>query len=200
MTDDFKTLITGAILAGGQARRMGGEDKGLIKFRARHMIEYVIERLRPQVGELLISANRNQHYYAQLGNCPVLSDTFGNFAGPLAGMATCLQVAQTPYVLFAPCDSPLLTPSLAWRLYAGLLHAGAQISVAQDGCRIHPLFTLVQRHLITDLLAFLNAGERQVSVWYPRHLWVKVDFSDVPETFFNVNTPQDHATLTQSIL
>lgn len=194
-----KVSITGVILAGGQASRMGGTDKGLIKLGGKHMVEYVIEALRPQVDHLFISANRNQSYYAQLGNCSVLTDNFGHYEGPLAGMLTGLHTAQTPYVLFVPCDSPLLTPHLAWRLYSALLEAHAQVSVAEEGCRIHPLFALVQRDLVTDLLEFLNAGERKVRLWYQRHPWVKVDFSDVSETFFNVNTPQDYATLVQSV-
>ncbi|RKZ61477.1 MAG: molybdenum cofactor guanylyltransferase MobA [Candidatus Parabeggiatoa sp. nov. 2] len=190
-----KTHLTGVILAGGRATRMGGQDKGLVSLNGKCMVEYVIAALRPQVGQLLISANRNQEQYAQLGNCPVLADTFGHLDGPLAGMATALAKAQTDYVLFVPCDAPLLSSQLAERLYTHLTQVNASVSVADDGSRLHPVFSLLKRSLLAELLAFLKTGERSVHRFLGRHPLARADFSDVPDTFLNINTPEEHAAL-----
>lgn len=190
-----KTLITGVILAGGRATRMGGQDKGLVLLNGQSMIEYVIAALRPQVGELLISANRNIEHYAQIGHCPVLTDTFGHYDGPLAGMATALAEAKTDYVLFVPCDSPLVSSQLAQRLYTRLIETEAQVSVADDGNRIHPVFSLLKRSLLTDLLTFLESGERGIQRFFAVTQLARVDFSDIPETLLNINTSSEHADL-----
>ncbi|BAP56185.1 molybdopterin-guanine dinucleotide biosynthesis protein A [Thioploca ingrica] len=190
--------ITGVILAGGRATRMGGQDKGLIPWQGKCLVESVIAALRPQVSTLLVSANRNQLQYAKLCNCPVLTDTFGHYAGPLAGMATALQQAQTDYVLFVPCDSPQLSLQLASRLYISLINHQATISVADDGCRLHYVVALIKRALLPDLLTFLNQGKHKVSEWYAQHSLARADFTDIPETLVNVNTLEEHAILTQA--
>ncbi len=187
----FPNNITGVILAGGRATRMNGQDKGLLFLNGRCMIEFVIAAVRPQVGPLLISANRHQSRYAQLGHCPVLTDTFGHYDGPLAGMATCLQEAKTDYVLFVPCDSPLLSSQLANRLYSGLLENNADVSVVAQGGQIHPVLSLWKRSLLSNLLAFLNAGERKIGYFLSQQALARVDFSDLPETCLNVNTPDE---------
>jgi molybdenum cofactor guanylyltransferase len=183
-----KNNLTGVILAGGRATRMGGLDKGLILFNNKKMVEYVITQLRPQVGQLFISANRHLEDYAQLGNCPVFSDTFGHYDGPLAGMVTTLAQAQTDYVLFVPCDSPQLNPHLAKRLYTALTEHDAQASVAYDGQRIHPIFSLLKRSLLNDLLAYLESGKRSIQGFLKSTQFITVDFSDSPDTFLNINT------------
>ncbi len=184
-----KTHITGVILAGGRATRMGGRDKGLVKLNSKYMIEHVIAAIRPQVGSLLISANRNLEQYAQLSGCPVLADTFGHYDGPLAGMATALANAQTDYVLFAPCDSPFITSQLAERLYTRLIQSNADVSVADDGSRIHPVFSLFKRSLLTDLRTFLKTDERSIRRFLAQQpLLTKADFSDLADTFLNINT------------
>jgi molybdopterin-guanine dinucleotide biosynthesis protein A len=181
--------ITGVILAGGRATHMGGRDKGLVPLNDKYLVEYVIATLRPQVGKLIISANRNLEQYAQLGGCPVLADTFGHYDGPLAGMATALDKAQTDYILFVPCDSPLLCPHLAERLYSCLIQTNANVSVADDGKRMHPVFSLFKRSLLADLLAFLETGERSIHRFLAKQKLARADFSDVPDTFLNINTP-----------
>ncbi len=184
-----KTHITGVILAGGRATRMGGQDKGLVKLNSKYMIEHVIAALRPQVGQLLISANRNLEQYAQLSGCHVLADTFGHYDGPLAGMATALANAQTDYVLFAPCDSPFISSQLAERLYTRLIQTNADASVADDGSRIHPVFSLFKRSLLADLRAFLKTDERSIRRFLAQlPLLTKADFSDNADTFLNINT------------
>ena len=188
-----KNNITGVILAGGRATRMGGQDKGLIQFNGKCLVEHIVALLRPQVGKLIISANRNQARYAELCSCPVLADNFGDYAGPLAGIATTLAYAQSDYVLFVPCDSPRLNPQLAERLYTFMLQVNADISVANDGKRIHPVFSVWKRRLLADLLIFLEVGNRSVHRFFTRHSLALTDFSDA--TFLNINTFEEHTAL-----
>lgn len=182
---------TGVILAGGRGSRMGGEDKGWITLAQRSMVEHVIARLRPQVGDLLISANRNLERYAALGY-RVVSDALSGYQGPLAGIAAALPAAQTPFVVTAPCDSPLLGSDLVARLARALIEENADIAVAHDGERAHPVFLLLKRVLDASLLEFLDAGERKIDRWFSRHRVVHADFSDCPEAFLNVNDPAEH--------
>jgi molybdenum cofactor guanylyltransferase len=186
--------ITGVILAGGRAQRMGGRDKGLIELCGRPMAEHVLTALRPQVGCVIINANRNREQYAALG-CPVVADSIGEYFGPLAGTASALQAADTDYVLTVPCDSPLVPEDLALRLAQALAREGAEIVVAHDGERMQPVFALVSRSLLPSLLAYLEAGERKIDLWFARHRLALADFSDRPETFLNVNTPEERAAL-----
>jgi molybdopterin-guanine dinucleotide biosynthesis protein A len=182
--------ITGVILAGGMGRRMGGQDKGLLPIDGRPLIAHVIDVLRPQVGPLLINANRNEDSYRELGY-PVIKDRVGEFFGPLAGMASALQAANTPFLLTVPCDSPLVPVDLGARLYRRLTAADAQISVAHDGTRMQQVFTLLRRDLLPDLLDYLENGGRKVEAWYGKHRLAFTDFSDRPEAFLNINTPEE---------
>ncbi len=189
--------ITGVVLAGGRGRRMGGQDKGLVKIDGRATISYVVAALRPQVGAVLVNANRNRAEYRRLCGCAVVADRVGDFAGPLAGMASALEAADTELVLAAPCDSPFVAPDLARRLHGALQDARAELSVAHDGQRLQPVFALLGRALLPSLLAFLDAGERKIDLWYARHRMATADFSDRPELFLNANTPQQRAALEQ---
>jgi len=192
--------VTGVILAGGRATRMGGQDKGLIELAGQPLISYVIARLKAQVQALLISANRHQHLYAQLGQCPVLADTMGHYEGPLAGMLTTLVHAQTDYVVFVPCDCPLFSSQLVMRLYHALRDAQADISVAHDGYRLHPVIALLKRSLHSDLRQFLQqTSERKLRLWYQRHHFIEVDYSDMPDRLVNINTPGDLVTVADKL-
>lgn len=184
-----KQNITGVILAGGLARRMGQIDKGLIIINRRPLIEYVIEALKPQVDKLIINANRNQETYASYGY-PVIADGYAGFQGPLAGMSSCMAVAETEFILTVPCDSPFIPPDLAPRLYRRLKRGGADISVATNGRRIQPVFALIRVNIMDQLLNFLERGERRIDKWYAEQHTVKVDFSDAKQTFVNINTPE----------
>lgn len=186
--------ITGIVLAGGLGRRLGGADKGLLALQGRAMVEHVLERLRPQVGRLLISANRNRERYAALG-FPVVPDTIPDYPGPLAGLAAGMQAAATLYVVTAPCDAPRLHPDLVRRLFSALILQRAEISVAHDGNRLQPTFALLRRTLLPDLLAFLASGGRGVERWCRRHCLAIADFADGPEAFLNVNDPHEYARL-----
>ncbi len=189
-----KGKITGVILAGGRATRMGGMDKGLVVLNGIPMLEHILVTLRPQVSDVLINANRNIERYANYGY-KVVPDMLGDYFGPLAGMASAMQAAGTEYILTVPCDSPLLPPDLAVRLAAALTRDQADISVAHDGGRMQPVFSLLRCNLLASMLAYLESGERKIDLWYARHKLAIADFTDSPETFLNVNTPEDRAEL-----
>ncbi len=184
--------VTGVILAGGEARRMGGNDKGLVRVAGRPMIEYIIDALQPQVDRLLINANRNHDVYEKYGY-GVIADELEGFNGPLAGMASCMRAAETGYIVTLPCDSPYVPPDMVARLYRQLVNDDADISVATDGNRLQPVYSLMKCSLLDSLLACLDSGERKIDRWYARHRMTEADFSDVPETFINANTPEDIA-------
>ena len=184
--------ITALVLAGGKGRRMGGNDKGLLPFGEGLLVGHVIDAIRPQVGKVMISANRNHDVYREFG-LPVLSDPLEDFQGPLAGFLAGLEAMQTDYLLTLPCDGPVIVPDLARRLAAGLEGAQAQIAVAHDGRRLQPVYALLHRNTLDSLRQALEEGERKIDRWYSRQRWVTVDFSDVPEQFSNINTPDDYA-------
>ena len=188
----MNATITGVILAGGQGRRMGGADKGLQELGGRPMAAHVLERLAPQVGAVLISANRNLERYAELG-CPVLPDTLDGYAGPLAGLQAALAQATTPLLVTAPCDSPFLPADLVARLHDGLVAQQAELAVVCAAGRTHRAFCLLRRELLPGLDAFLAAGERRVGLWHASLKVAEVDFSDEAAAFGNINTTDELA-------
>jgi molybdopterin-guanine dinucleotide biosynthesis protein A len=177
---------------------MGGEDKGLVELAGRTMVGHVVERIRPQVGSLIINANRNLERYQTLGY-PVISDEVGDFSGPLAGMASAMRLARTSYLATVPCDSPLIPEDLVRRLYDVLARDMAEISVAHDGVRMQPVCALLRCGLLSSLLDYLHAGGRKIDVWYGQHHFVTADFSDTPGSFVNINTPQEHSRIGSGI-
>ena len=193
-----RTQLTGLILAGGASRRLGGTDKGLMPVAGRPLVHWVLTALRPQVGGLLISANRNLTTYRELG-VPVLSDRRTGLLGPLAGIATGMFEASTPWLLVVPCDTPLLPADLGARLAAGLTAGGAEIAIAAATGRQHPLHALMPTALAADLDAWLSDGGRTVRHYLARHHWVEVPFDECPERFANVNTPAALARLSAQL-
>ncbi|MBI5900663.1 MAG: molybdenum cofactor guanylyltransferase [Rhodocyclales bacterium] len=179
--------ITGVILAGGEGRRMGGADKGLLLLDGRPLVQRVLERLLPQVDAVLISANRNLEHYAGFG-CRVVTDITPGFAGPLAGLQAAMARADTPLLLSAPCDSPLLPADLAARMRAALIDAGAELAVPRAGGRVHRAFCLVRRDLLPRLDAFLAGGDRRLGLWHETLHVVEVDFEDRAAAFANLNS------------
>jgi len=184
--------ISGVVLAGGLGRRMGGLDKGLVEFRGRPLIAHVLERLAPQVDEILINANRNADTYARFGH-RVIADAVGGYAGPLAGLHAGLRSATRSCVLTVPCDSPFLPLDLAARLARALAARRADLAVAKTGNRPHPVFALVRRAVLPHLEAFLEAGGRKIDAWYATLAAVEVAFDDEAEAFRNLNTPEELA-------
>ena len=190
--------VTGLVLAGGRARRMAGRDKGLIELAGRPMVHWVVQRLVPQTASVLISANRNVERYADLG-FEVIRDADDGFLGPLAGISAGLTQAATPWLVTVPCDSPLLVADLVVRLSAAVPEKGTGIAVAYDGNRLQPVFSLIHQDLAPDLVDFLHSGGRKIDLWLDRHVWARVDFSDHPDMFLNINTPEELAELEKQL-
>ena len=186
--------ITGLILAGGRAQRMGGIDKGLIPFHQKPLIESTIARLQLQVGTLLINANRNITKYAAYGY-PVIMDETPDFSGPLAGFSAGLKACKTPYLLTAPCDSPLLPEDLGARLATELEQGDYQLVYASsketDGkVWSQPVFCLMRANLQDSLEAFLKKGDLKIDRWF-KELKSSTVIFDEANAFANVNTPEE---------
>lgn len=178
---------------------MGGQDKGLVEIDGKPMVVYTVEALRPQCQTVIINANRNAERYRELCGCDVVADSLGDFAGPLAGMASAMQAAGTPFILTAPCDSPLVSARLGARLYEALEKEDAELSVAHDGSRMQPVFALLRCELLGSMVRYLESGNSKIDTWYARHRAALGDFSDEPEMFLNVNTPEDRGDLEDRI-
>ena len=189
--------ITGVILAGGRGSRMGGVDKGLQNFNGVPLALHTQLRLSPQVGELLINANRNLAAYESFG-VPVWPDaaSLGDFAGPLAGFLTALERCETPYMLTVPCDTPLFPHDLVARLAQALDADNADIAMAaareEDGqLRAQPVFCLMRATLLESVVRFTHGGGRKIDAWTSQHKTSLVAFDlpgDDPKAFFNANT------------
>ena len=186
--------ISAIILSGGRATRMNGLDKGLVQLQQKPLIAHVIARLKPQVDEIFINANREIAQYQVFG-LPVLKDENEEFIGPLAGFSLGLQHAKHNYVLTVPCDSPLLPLDLAERLLSGMAVSRADIAVASSDENSHPVFCLMKKSVLPSLLAYIESGERKVSTWQKSQKYIEVDFSDCSEAFTNLNTFDDLADL-----
>ena len=180
--------ITGLILAGGAGRRAGGTDKGLVSWRGKPLVAHVVRRLRPEVGRLLISCNRNCDAYAALADGTV-TDSRTGFQGPLAGLEAAGGEMKTPFMVVAPCDTPLLPEGLVPRLLEPLAVNGVDIAWADDGDREHYLCAALRSRCLADLTTWLDQGHRAVRHWYRNYRCATVDFSDQPAAFRNINRP-----------
>ena len=202
MTMNLKTplhaeAITGVILAGGRGSRMGGADKGLQNFNGVPLALHTLMRLAPQVGQIMVNANRNLSVYESFG-APVWPDTtgLGEYAGPLAGFITALERCETPYLLTVPCDTPLFPTDLVDRMATAMARENADFSVAaaceEDGqFRPQPVFCLMHMDMLESLAQFTQAGGRKIDAWTAQHTTVIVPFDqpgDAPHAFFNANT------------
>jgi molybdopterin-guanine dinucleotide biosynthesis protein A len=187
--------ICGLLLAGGQGRRMGGVDKGLIDWRGLPLAQRAFDRLKAQTGTILISANRSFDLWQRFG-VPVIPDSpdDAHFRGPLAGVLAGLGASSCPWLAIAPCDVPFLPLDLVQRLYAGLQQAATPAAVARCAHRLHPTFMLLNRCVQPLLEDFMATGQRQLSRWVAAVGAIVVDFDD-PEAFINVNTPADFASI-----
>ncbi len=186
--------VTAILLAGGEGRRMGGQDKGLIKLRDKPLIEWVLARIAPQVDEILISANRNLDTYRTLGY-PVLPDKTAGFAGPLAGIARGLLDARHDLVLAVPCDTPFLPDDLLARLAAVLQDPEIDLAVPDTGDRIQHAICLMRRRVGGNLAVFLAQGGRRVQDWQAGLRLAHADFRDAASFFLNINRPEQLAAL-----
>jgi molybdopterin-guanine dinucleotide biosynthesis protein A len=182
--------ITGLVLAGGRGLRMGGLDKGLQPLEGRPLAAHALQRLAPQVGPLMISANRNLPAYAALG-APVWPDADAGFAGPLAGLLAGLDHCTTPWLASVPCDAPCLPADLVARLSAAVAETGADMAVAATReaglLRPQPVFCLLHTQLRAALREQLACGRLAVQAWADAQRAVRVVFEDAA-AFLNANT------------
>ena len=189
--------ITAVILAGGQGRRMGGQDKGLIEFDGKPLAAILVEQLSQQGVDIIINANRNHDQYQKLG-FPVISDKLEDYQGPLAGFASAMAVVNSQFILTLPCDGPLLSDDYVARFIASYKRTAAPVHVAFDGERLQPVHALIKVDLLTSLNQFLEGGDRKIDRWYAQHDYERVDFSDCASMFRNINTPADRDSLQTS--
>ncbi|MBY7732428.1 molybdenum cofactor guanylyltransferase MobA [Vibrio bathopelagicus] len=182
------TQTSWVILAGGQASRMGGKDKGLVELNGSPLIQYVIDKLSQQDVSITINANRNLDSYQAFA--PVVSDSFPDYPGPLGGIHAGLKNANTDWVGFVPCDSPQISDDLVERFCAAVKE-DSDILVAHDGEFKQPVFTLFHKRVLPKLEAFLERGDRKIILLYKECVTEYVDFSDAPNCFVNLNTPEE---------
>ena len=184
------TDITGLVLAGGRGTRMGGVDKGLQNHKGMPLALCTLMRLTPQVGELMINANRNLSAYESMG-VPVWPDALPDYAGPLAGWLTGLERCETPYLVSVPCDTPNFPHDLVEKLALALERDNADIAMAttlEAGLvRRQPVFSLMRASLMESLVQATQTGERKIDRWTAQHHCVEVLFEDA-RAFFNANT------------
>ena len=189
--------ITGLILAGGRGSRMGGVDKGLQDHRGIPLALHALRRLAPQVGRLMINANRNLATYASM-EAPVWPDEVPDFAGPLAGMLAGLTHCETPFLVTVPCDTPNFPLDLVERLAHGLADIDGEVAMAftrEDGVlRRQPVFSLMKTSVRAGLAAYVASGQGNVGFWAGQQRCAQVVFED-GSAFFNANTPADLAQL-----
>ncbi|MFM7385374.1 MAG: gephyrin-like molybdotransferase Glp [Betaproteobacteria bacterium] len=198
-----RARITGLVLAGGLSRRMqvaasGPEpvDKALIPCAGKPLIAWTLQRLQPQVDELLINCNRRHEVFAAMGH-QVLGDKLEGFAGPLAGMHAALhelahrsQHSMTAqWLLTVPCDCPFFPEDLAQSMLA-TAKADSELVVARSAEAEQPVFLLMRPALLASLEHFLKLGLRKIDQWYQSLNYVSCEF-DEPLAFRNINTPED---------
>ena len=182
--------ISAVILAGGKARRMGGQDKGLQILGKQSLIQHVINRLQPQIHDISFNANRSQTEYAKFG-FPVFSDELPDFQGPLSGMLTALEKTKSDFVLFTPCDTPFFPINLLDKLKSAVKNDRTLIAYACDEEREHPVFCLISVQLKEKLRHYLASGERRLLQFMKENDGISVKFTKEEGHFENFNTLDD---------
>jgi len=180
--------ITAVILAGGEGSRLGGLDKGLVELKKVPLVKHLIERIQPQVSEIIISANRNLKNYSDYGFA-VYKDDIEGYAGPLAGILKALQHCENEWLQIVPADSPFIPHDLVQRLSEN--SKNNKIIIPHDGKFLHPTFALIHKSLTTSLDNFIQQGERKARVWMQQQTHSIVDFSDQADAFININTEDE---------
>ncbi len=182
-----QTKVTGVILAGGLARRMNNQDKGLVHYKGSPLVSYAIAALTDVTDQIIINANRNREHYQVFG-LPVVADQTDNFDGPLAGVLTAMIYTDADVLVVVPCDSPLIKAEHLQKLLAARAENAADVAVAFDGERLHPVFLAIKTSLKTSLENYLASGQRKAGDWLEQQKTVTADFSNEPEIFVNINT------------
>ncbi|PWI34130.1 molybdenum cofactor guanylyltransferase MobA [Vibrio albus] len=187
-TKEFGQVISWVILAGGQASRMGGRDKGLIAFHGRPLIEYALECLKKRSDSIFINANRNINHYTNYA--PVVCDQMPGFPGPLAGVHASLRQIKSEWLGFVPCDSPNLSTDYIDQMLQAIT-TDADIFVAHDGHEPQPVFSIWNARTLPKLESYLAQGDRKVKLFLQQCNTKYIDFSHTPSLFMNLNTPEE---------
>ena len=189
--------VVGVLLAGGQARRMGGGDKCLRHLANRPILAHVIERVRPQVADLVLNANGDPKRFADFG-LPVVPDVIDGFAGPLAGVLTGMEWVRShrsdcSWIVTIATDTPFLPRDLVARMVKGLESQSAELVCARSNGRSHPVFGLWPvDHADALRRAMVDEDIRKVDRFTGRYRLAEVAFSSEPyDPFFNTNRPED---------
>ncbi len=169
---------------------MGGVDKGFVELEGKPFIRHAIEHLKPQVDNIIISANREVERYEKFGYS-VIRDTQDDYSGPLSGIASALFHARTPLAMIVPCDMPYLPSNLVKRMYRKLEQENAEVCLADDGEHIHPVVCLIKTELLEQLVSDVEAGQRKTKSWLTERNHVIEDFSDCVEAFVNINMREE---------
>ncbi len=197
MTPIPTSEITGLVLAGGRGSRMGGVDKGLQNHLGMPLAMHALLRLGPQVGPMMVNANRNLGAYESMG-VPVWPDAMtggsDSYPGPLAGFLAGLEHCETPYLVTVPCDTPNFPTDLVARLAQALVAQDAEIAMAatleQGRQQVQPVFCLMAANLLESLVLFTQSGQRKIDRWAGQQRCATVLFDDA-DAFFNANTLAD---------
>ena len=175
------TQVSGLILAGGRATRMGGIDKGLQVFKNKALVQWTLDLLQNQVATVYINANRSIEEYEQLG-CTVLKDTLEGYLGPLAGMLAGLKQCPTPWLQITPCDTPFFPADLVAQLKQLATSQNTRIAMVAsyssqelslkncpvkqlDSYQVQPVFCLIHQSLSASLENYLMAGKAKIETW-----------------------------------
>jgi len=183
-----KHNICTLILAGGRGRRMQNQDKGLVMWQGKTLIEHVLSHTQNDC--VMISANRNIAHYQTYGH-PVIEDKLDNFQGPLAGLLAAMQYTNKDYILTLPCDSPQPPDNLQQFLINAMQQTNKQCAISDDGQRRQPLFSLIATQYKNDLNTFLKQGHRKVGDFFHSLNPAVCDFSAQAERFNNFNRAED---------
>ncbi len=182
--------ITYLILSGGRGQRMGGQDKGLMLWHNRPMIEHVQESLQITASETFISANRNIAQYSQYAKL-VIEDQIADYQGPLVGILSAMQQCDTDYILCVPCDSPSPPDNLLHTLWSCMQKQNRSAAICHDGERLQPLFCLLSCKHKLVLSDFLQQGRRKVHDFMQLLDPAICDFSSQKNAFKNFNRADD---------
>ena len=197
-TPPSSTNLAAHILAGGQATRMQGEDKGLLTLSGKLLLEHVLERLTPQVNAIYITVNRQPQDYQAFG-WPVIGDHLEGFLGPLAGIHAAMLVCECEWLLTVPVDSPFIPEDLLQRLSQAVVTNHRPLAVVHDGKGLQPTFCLLHTSLSESLQHYLQQGGRKTGEWLRQQQPALADYSDNPDAFININTPEDLAQAEQRL-
>ena len=178
--------VTAVILTGGRGSRMGSVDKGLQPFRGEALVAHGLRRMRPQVGPIVINANRNADRYRSFGH-PVVPDPMAGHPGPLAGILAGLEACTTEFLVAVPCDAPFVPTDLVARLSEAFVDDAIDVAMARTAVQAHPVFCLMRRTVRSGVVAALERGERRVRGWIEAQRGRAVSFDD-EAAFSNLNT------------